>query len=423
MAGGLAVATSAMRRSRLAADAREARIAGWANAIRKPGSLPFPNLPAGTDTMPKIEHIIVLMMENHSYDNYLGMLGRGDGFTLGSNGLPTNSNPNGSGGTELAYHMPTTSQASVHPTQDWVTAHHQYDKGKNDGFVTSASGSGAMGYWQKSDLPFYYSLANTFPIADRWFCSLLGPTFPNRRYLLAATSLGMVNDTVPVPLVEPPNGTIFELLNSHSITWRDYYSQFPSAALWLGTGVFGNPNIVGISQFFTDAAAGKLPGFSLIEPTYTGTSANSEGEGQDIVNGEKFAASVIDALFKSPNWKNSLLVWCYDEHGGYYDHVPPPAALAPDSVPPNVPSNEVYDGFRRYGFRVPAAVISPYSVPKKITSVVHDHTSVLAMVERKWNLPALTYRDANAHSLMDFIDLNRAAFAKPPKLAPPIAVR
>src|SRR5579862_3679188 len=159
LVGGLAVAAGGLGMSAASADeVRARRIAAWANAVRKPGSLPFPKLPAGTDTMPKIEHIVVLMMENHSYDNYFGMLGRGkgqtprgDGFTIGSNGLPTNSNPNGSGGTELAYHLPTTSQASVHPTQDWVTAHTQFDNGKNDGFVISASGTGAMGYWQQAD--------------------------------------------------------------------------------------------------------------------------------------------------------------------------------------------------------------------------------------------------------------------------------
>lgn len=425
LAGSMAIAAGALGGSATASAAdelRARRLAGWAGALRKPGSLPFPNLPAGTNTIPKIEHIIVLMMENHSYDNYLGMLGRGagqtprgDGFTIGSNGLPTNSNPTTTG-TQVAYHLPTTSQSSIHPTQDWVTSHGQYDKGKNDGFAESKSGTAAMGYWQQADLPFYYSLASTFPICDRWFSSILGPTFPNRRYLLGGTSLGLIDDAIPTSATHPPNGTLFDLLDAHKITWRDYYSDLPSAALWMGPAGFLNKSVVGIKNFFTDAAAGKLPSFALIDPNFT---KNSEGETQDIVNGEKFSASIIDALFKSPNWKNSLLVWTYDEHGGYYDHVPPPTAIAPDSVPPNAPSNEQYDGFHRYGFRVPAAVVSPYSVPKKLTSKVHDHTSVLAMIERKWNLPALTYRDANAADLMDFIDLNHAAFAKPPKLVPP----
>jgi len=402
---------------------RAKRIASWAAAVRKPGSLPFPKLPVGTDTMPKIEHILVLMMENHSYDNYFGMLGRGpgqtprgDGFTIGSNGLPTNSNPTSSGGTQVAYHMTTTSQTANPVTPDWVDSHTEYANGKNDGFVISASGTASMAYWQQADLPFYYSLGSTFPICDRWFCSLLGPTFPNRRYLLGGTSLGMIEDSVPLSAVNPPNGTLFDLLDGHSITWRDYYSDLPSAALWMGPDAFLNPSCVSVNQFFTDAAAGNLPAFGIIEPNYT---SNSEEEPQDIAAGQQFAASVVDAVFKSPNWSSTLLVWCYDEHGGYYDHVPPPAALAPDTVKPIAPGNEQYQGFHRYGFRVPAAVISPYSVPKKVTSKVHDHTSVLAMVERKWNLPALTYRDANAADLMDFIDLDHAAFATPPKLTAP----
>ncbi len=424
VAGGLAIATGAFGAPAASADeVRARRLAGWAAAVRQPGSLPFPKLPVGTDTIPKIEHIVVLMMENHSYDNYFGMLGRGpgqtphgDGLTIGSNGLPTNSNPNGSGGTVTSYHLPSLSQTADHVTQDWVDAHIQFDNGKNDGFVTSASGTPAMGYWQQADLPFYYSLGTTFPIADRWFCSTLGPTFPNRRYLLGGTSYGLIDDTPPLTAVTPPGGTLFDILDDQKLTWRDYYSDLPCSELWLGPAAFSNPSVVSINQFFTDAAAGKLPDFALVEPNYT---SNSEEEPQNILNGEKFSHQVIEAIFKSPNWKSTLLVWTYDEWGGYYDHVPPPAAIAPDSVPPNAPSNEQYNGFAQYGFRVPAAVLSPWSVPKKVTSTVHDHTSVLAMIERKWNLPALTYRDANAADLMDFIDLSKTPFLTPPKLTAP----
>ena len=114
-------------------------------------------------------------------------------------------------------------------------------------------------------------------------------------------------------------------------------------------------------------------------------------------------------------------MWTYDEHGGYYDHVPPPAAIPPDNIAPEVPSGQsAYDGFGRYGFRVPFALVSPWARRHHVSHVVYDHTSILKLVETKWNLPALTYRDANAHAPLDMLDLRRPSFAEPPTLAQPL---
>ncbi len=145
-------------------------------ALRKPGSRPYPHLPVGHDTIPQVKHIVVLMMENHSYDNQLGMLGRpgADGFTLGSTGKPTATNPYPDGRIQHAFRMPTTCQLSGHPSQKWVDSHVQLNGGRMNGFVKSGSGPVSMGYWQKQDLPFYYSLASTFPLADRYFCQTAG---------------------------------------------------------------------------------------------------------------------------------------------------------------------------------------------------------------------------------------------------------
>ena len=126
---------------------------------------------------------------------------------------------------------------------------------------------------------------------------------------------------------------------------------------------------------------------------------------------------------ESPRWRQTLFILTYDEHGGYYDHVPPPAALAPDPIPPQVlPGESPNDGFARYGFRVPAVLVGPYVKRNYVSHVVYDHTSILAFLERKWNLPALTYRDANANDLTDFLDLNALASRQPtfPEL-PPLA--
>jgi phospholipase C len=395
------------------------------NGGRKAGGRPFPDRPEGTDTLPQIDHFLVLMMENHSYDNYLGMLGRGpgeqprgDGFTIGADGRPTAANPAPGGATQHAFRMPTTCQLQDQPNQEWEQAHIQFDGGRNDGFVKSKSGPVAMGYWTGQDLPWAYSLAATFPLADRWFAPVLGQTQPNRRYLMAATSAGMVDDILPENLIPPPAGTIFGRLDAHRISWRNYHASFPPTSyLFLGDAIRDHASVVPVAQFFADATSGNLPGFAIIDPDF---GRSSEENPQNIVHGEVFAASVVQAVMGSPAWPHTLLVWTFDEGGGYYDHVPPPEATAPDAIPPLPPARH-YDGFARYGFRVPAVVVSPWSRPGHVTSVVHDHTSILAMVERKWNLPPLTRRDAAAADLSDFLDLTRPAFGDPPRLAEPLA--
>jgi phospholipase C len=389
--------------------------------LRRPGSRPHPGLAAGTDTIPQIKHIVVLMMENHSYDNHLGMLRRAgaDGFTLGPRGHPLAVNPYADGSLQHAFRMPNTCQLSGKPSQTWDNSHLQFARGKLDGFVQSASGPVAMGYWQQADLPFYYSLASQFPIADRYFCSVLGPTFPNRRYLISATSLGMANDTVPGLTEYPANGTIFDHLHAAGVTWKDYFSVTsvaPTMALYPPLLVKYPSHLAPVDDFFSDAKAGTLPGFSLVEPNYL---AESEEDPQDIALGERFAAQVIDAIMSGPGWKDTLLIWTYDEHGGYYDHVVPPAAIAPDNILPKIKGATI-KGFELYGFRVPCAVISPWSRARYVSHQVFDHTSICALVEAKWNLPAMTRRDANAHDMLDMLDFTQPTFLHPPKLAKPL---
>ncbi|HEY2507047.1 MAG TPA: alkaline phosphatase family protein [Streptosporangiaceae bacterium] len=396
-----------------------------AAALRQPGSLPHPGVKSGTDMIPELQHIVVLMMENHSYDNHLGMLHRAgaDGFTLGANGKPTAANPYADGRIQHAFHLPTTCQPFGKPSQTWTDAHTQLAGGKLTGFVKSGSGPIAMGYWQQPDLPFYYSMASTFPLADRYFCSVLGQTFPNRRYLLAATSMGMVNDGVPNPLRYPAGGTIFDHLHAAGVSFADYYSLLddflPAATMGLYPELLVRypGSLHTVDHFFAAAKAGTLPGFCLVEPNY---GKSSEEDPQNIAYGEQFAAQVIDAVMSGPGWKNTVLIWTFDEHGGYYDHVVPPAAIAPDNIAPDVGSGPAYTGFKQYGFRVPAAIVSPYAKRDYVSHNVYDHTSICALVEAKWNLPAMTHRDANAHNMLDMLDFGKASFASVPKLAKPL---
>ena len=441
-------------------------------------SRPDPSQPAGTDLVPEIRHIVLLMMENHSFDNYLGRLGRGDGLPD-----PPATNRTQSGSTVASHHFSRTEQTPEVPSQSWRSSHLQYDDGHNDGFAAAvqdmeagADPSIAMGYWDERDIPFYYGLARTFPLADRWFSSCLGPTFPNRRFLMAATANGLIDDAIACIIDYPKTGTIFDLLNRFGISWSNYH-HVPPARMWrkqfgartgriaslalgglvpqIDTRVRGEVRCTAnlyplgllrtvghlrhIDHFFADAKSGRLPSVSIVDPDFESC---SEENPQDVRIGESFSADVINAVMQSPAWPHTLLLWFYDEHGGYYDHVPPPAAPKPDDVPPHslvhgrgaLPwlsarlglwssmrreddSNGSYD---RYGFRVPAVMVSPRARTDFVSSTVYDHTSVLKLIEEKWNLPSLTRRDAAAVAPWEMLDLDGTpAFLDPPQLPAP----
>ena len=413
-AGSAACAVLAVQ----AALGRAARAAGPPAARRPlpPGTRPFPGARAGEHMVPQIEHVVVVMMENHSYDNYLGWLGlhgRGDGFRAGPDGAPAQSNPVRPGdpraGVVRAFHAPNTC-APLSTTQSWDASHQQYDNGRNDGFVAT-SGHDAMGYLTDADLPYYYGLARTFPLCDRWFSSVLGPTYPNRRFLMAATASGLTGDPLPDPTdfqSRPANGTIFDRLDAYGIPWKDYATDLGTTMLYPHL-VRDNPGkVVPVADFFADAAAGALPAVSFVEPEYI----DGSEEYSNDVNGEAFVAAVVDAVLRSPVWPSTVVIWCYDEHGGLYDHVPPPPAIRPDAIAPQ--ADRTYgDLYSRYGFRVPAVVISPFARPRYVSSVVRDHTAILKLVSTVWNLPAMTWRDANADNLLDCLDLSRRHFAEP----------
>lgn len=203
-----------------------------AKDFRMPGSLPNPHAPAGSDQLEGIDHIVMLMMENHSYDNIWGTLDRpdADGFPLDPHtGKPSATNAFANGTLLHAYELPMTcirTPGSSAPTQNWVSSHLQFNNGSMDGFVT---GNGpkpiSMGYFTPEQLPFTHSIGRTFPIGDRFFCSVLGQTWPNRMYLIGATSLGIVDtgqNLTGLPVVD----TIFDRLDQHGISWRNYVSGF-----------------------------------------------------------------------------------------------------------------------------------------------------------------------------------------------------
>jgi phospholipase C len=399
------------------AAATRAKGLGPNGSLLPPGSRPFPHLPAGADTMPKIQHIVVLMMENHSFDDHLGTLGRGDGLTLDATGKPLNYNPDPSGGYVRSFHNPNTcGESDSGITQSWNASHVCFDNGTNMGFVKGCSGA-AMGYWEADDLPFYHSMARQFPIGDRYFSSVMAQTYPNRRFLIAGTALGNIStDATGISKVDAPNGTIFDRLNEHGISWKDYYTDLPTCALFEPVFLNNPTKAVHVSQFFTDAASGNLPAFSLVDPY-----ANFSEEDGDITVGEGYAALVISAVMQGPAWDKTALIWVYDEHGGWYDHVPPQPAVKPDNVEPMLKPGDVPGSYDYTGFRVPCCVVSAWSKKNYVSHQTFDHTSILKLVETKWNLPALTFRDANAHNMVDFFDFKaaRPPFAEAPALTAP----
>ena len=397
-----------------------ARPVSRATGLRQPGSLPFPGRPEGAPSMPQIEHIVVLMMENHSFDNLLGMVphqvpGRGsvDGLSL-RRGKPVNANPDAAGNPVVAQHMSSPCQLSGEPSQSWNASHQAYDNGLNDGFV-KASAPVAMSFWDQRDIPFTYSLVEHFPIGERYFCSVLGQTFPNRCYLFSGTSSGTINDTIAD--APPPNGTIWDRLDAQGIDWGIYYEppSYPSFELVPGSVTPARASRVHpFSRFLSDTAAGKLKQFTFLDPNYETTSQENP---QDIQLGERYIAQVVRSLMAARTWKHTALFITYDEHGGYYDHVPPPSALAPDSIAPLLTPEDVPGAFDRYGFRVPLIVVSPWAKARYVSRVTQDHTSIAAFIERKWNLPAMTFRDANAQPMTDYFNFRKPAFLTPPKLA------
>ena len=427
------------------------------SGTRGPNSLPDSTKPAGTaNAALPFEHIVVVMQENHSFDNYFGMLPmRGqplaDGFTFDSNGKPTNRNPL-NGGYQHAFHLVGTCNP-YSPSQAWNETHHDVNNGAMDGFANTCDA--AMGYWDEPDIPFYYSLAKTFCVGNRSFCSTQGQTYPNRRYMMAGTSSGVIStSTASLELPAPANGTLMDVMSKYGVTWKDYFVDLPHIAI-IPENVTNHPtNFGSIVEFLADCAAGTLPNVSYVDPEFGATSevgspifnalqsipnlppsiaaamngAGNEVEAQgsdeegpcDIANGEAHVSLIVNAVMNSPLWPKILLIWTYDEHGGFYDHVPPLGAPLPDSVPPMISSTDYQAQFNVTGVRVPTVVVSPYSKPNGVSNVPHDHTSIIATIAAKWNLPALTYRDAQANTLLDYLNLSGPpALLKPPTLAAP----
>ena len=472
-----------------------------------------------------VNHIIIVMQENHSFDNYFGVLpyavgspyhgGAGacasndhtcvDGLSCtrdsSGNYTCTNSNLDDDGSRPVVFH-----DASYCTRPDlqhnWPGSHREANFNNpagtlafspNDGFVLvndadeqpdtveTPTDDDTIGFYNEDDLPFYYALAERFAIDDRYFCSVIGPTFPNRSYEMAATSFGHLTTNEIFPPdggYKPITGTIFDLLDQNGVNWVNYYSDLPTSFIFR----LGDPHAKQVGSpgppatgFFADAAAGTLPPAAFIDPSFFKdqsinglTCETDEHPPSDIRAGQYFVSQLVNAARNGPNWNDSIVFITYDEHGGFYDHVAPaPArqggALNPDGINPgqcedlsNPPASEQPGGgaqcgnqsgsctpgsscadaaaicpgftptgpypancanFNQLGFRVPFIAVSPFSKPHYVSHTVGDHTSLLALIEKRFlsltnkkqaKRPHLTARDLSASTLEDMFDFNKA---------------
>jgi phospholipase C len=482
----------------------------------------------------KVNHIIIVVQENHSFDNYFGVLPYAPGtpYEKGPcnpndhrcvDGLSCQRNP-----VKGTYRCHNANRDDVHGKKvfafhshdycvrtdldhTWIGTHMEANfaepnetlaESPHDGFVLqndstnqpdkgveTRTDDATMSFYNEQDLGFYYSLAETFAIDDRYFSSVLGPTFPNRSYLMAATSFGHLdtNETVPdlslapVLFYIPITGTIFDLLDAKTVSWADYFLDIPQGVSFRNF-LFDPVHFRPFSKpapnpfppnpfnsFLDDAAAGTLPAVAFVDADtgfFSPAAENDEhpGAGGGIRAGQSFVAQAVSAVRNGPNWKDSIIFIAYDEHGGFYDHVRTPAAAQggapnPDGINPgqcadlsNPPTSEKPHGglncafstpietafcpgftptgafpadcanFDQLGMRVPFIAVSPFSKPHYVSHTVGDHTSLLALVERRFltgggGTMHLTERDAHANTLEDLFDFDHS-----PSLSTPVDV-
>jgi phospholipase C len=347
-----------------------------------------------------IEHVVVVMMENRSFDHYLGWLPNADGRQSGL--TYTDKQGNAQASHLLAPNFQNCQFRDPDHSYDGGRA--QFADGASDGWLRARTDDlFPIGYYGQEDLSFFGRAVPAWTTFDRYFCSFLGPTFPNRFYLHAGQTDRLV--TFPFPFATMP--TIWDRLAAAGISGSYYFSDAPVTALW-GTRYLGLSKLIG--RFYEDAAAGALPAVAYLDPRFIGEGKGTSHDDHplaDVRAGQAFLNQVYEALISSPNWESTVLVVTYDEWGGFYDHVPPPMAPLTD-LDPQIGN----DG--RLGFRVPTLLASPLARRGFVGHQQYDHTSVLAMIEWRFGLEPLTVRDATANNLARALD-----FQSPKNLSAP----
>ncbi|NJD58346.1 MAG: hypothetical protein C3F13_04850 [Anaerolineales bacterium] len=356
-----------------------------------------------------IQHLVVVMQENHTFDNYFGTY-------PGANGIPTDvkmpvdpSNP--SAGYVSPWHIGNSTITDLSHSSS--TFADQFNNGKMDGFVSALNarnqdGKLAMGYYNGSDIPYYWNLADNYVLFDQFFSSAKDGSSANHMYWVMGSS-PVVPKGVNLSDVLANTPTIFDSLQAAGVSWKFYVQNYDptityrdvynkgnreSQVIWVPLLNFDrfiddptlSSHIVDLSQYFSDLDNGTLPAVSYIVP-----SGASEHPPSSLMSGQRFVKSILQELERSSAWDSSAFLLLYDDWGGWYDHVTPPQV----------------DEFG-YGPRVPGILVSPYAKASYIDNTVLDFTSVLKFIEQNWNIAPLSQRDANANNFLSAFDFNQA---------------
>jgi phospholipase C len=359
------------------------------------------------DTTTPIKHFVVLMQENHSFDNYFGTYPGADGVPEGTC-MPVD--PTGASSTECVEPFHIGGRAITDLGHSAGVHDAQYDNGKMDGFISVFSnqrgaGDMAMGYYDDRDIPFYWNVADNYVLFDRLFTSAAGGSVWNHFFwVTGAPGNPEADELKPTGFDDVP--TIFDRLHEAGISWKFYVQNYDPAITFrnTGTGDAGSQivwvpllnynrflddpelhsRIVGMDQYHKDLEAGTLPAVSFMVPS--GASEHPPGS---IQSGERFVRVLVNALMRSSAWDSSAFMWTYDDWGGWYDHVPPPAV-------------DEYG----YGFRAPALLVSPYAREGHVDSTTLDFTSQLKFIENNWGVEPLAERDRNANDITSAFDFS-----------------
>lgn len=362
-----------------------------AHASPPPGPLPRDPRQCPIDT------VVVVMQENRSFDTYLGWLA-------------------GAKGTQTATYV--DEEGVAHATECWGAAgrgiyaghgfqdpSHSWAGGRielggdardGSGFIRGSNDEFALAYYDAPDLPAWDAFTRQGTTFDRYFASLLGPTYPNRWYMHGATSGGRTtNDFAPNPIEGWSDTTLWDKLTAAGVPWRYYYSNAPVIALY-GQRFVSTGNVRHISEFYADCLAGTLPNVAFVDPFFLADDvglSNDDHPHADLRLGQQFLAGVARAFSAGPQWRRGALFVNYDEWGGFFDHVVPP------SVPDDRQSPILDQDFGQLGFRTPACVLSPYARRGAIASRQYDHTSILRFIAYRFGLQPWNVRLAGTANI------------------------
>ena len=330
-----------------------------------------------------ISKIVVVLQENHTFDNYFGGYPGADGTAGKSLLLPASPGATPSIGP--------THSASLTPADlnhNWSSAHADFDGGRMDGFVYSEGSAGTLAYFDRSDLPRYWAAADRYVLCDRYFTSVMSESAPNHLYLVAGTSGGIRDDRVPSTLSFPP---IFAALDARKISWKVYgFTKWYASFDYVQKTPSARARMLPSSAWATDLAQGNLADVSWI----VGAPGGDEHPPKNVrIGQDSVADGIVNSLGASLYWPSIAVFVTWDDYGGFYDHVAPP------QVDP-----------MGYGFRVPCLIVSPYARAGVVDHGVHDHTSILKFIESRFGLAPLSTRDAAADDLTSAFD-----FAAPPR--------